>query len=95
VRDFYVYILTNSAGVLYVGVTSNLEGRFWEHTVERRPSFVAKYNLDRLIYYEDYSSARDAIAREKQIKGWRRSKKIELIKSMNPSWRGLSGHVRW
>jgi putative endonuclease len=95
VRNFYVYILTNSAGVLYVGVTSNLEGRFWEHTIERRPSFVTRYNLDRLIFYEDYPTARDAIAREKQIKGWRRSKKIALIKTLNPSWRDLSGHLMW
>jgi putative endonuclease len=93
-REVYVYILTNSAGVLNVGVTSNLEGRFWEHVYERRPSFVTRYNLDRLIFYESYPSARDAIAREKQIKGWRREKKAALIHTMNPSWRDLSGRLQ-
>jgi putative endonuclease len=94
VREYYVYILTNSAGVLYVGVTSNLEGRFWEHVYERRPGFVTRYNLDRLIFYESYPSARDSITREKQIKGWRREKKTALIHSVNPSWRDLSGRLQ-
>jgi putative endonuclease len=94
VREYYVYILTNSAGVLYVGITSDLEGRFWQHIEERMPSFVTRYNLDRLIFYESYPTARDAIAREKQIKGWRREKKTALIHTMNPSWRNLAGRIQ-
>jgi putative endonuclease len=83
--------------VLYIGVTSNLEGRFWEHTEERSSSsskFCQRYNLDKLVFYEDYPTARDAIAREKQLKGWRREKKIALIESMNPAWKDLSGRLR-
>jgi len=98
VRTFYVYILSNTAMVLYIGVTSNLEGRFWEHTEERSSGsskFCLRYNLDKLVFYEDYPTARDAIAREKQLKGWRREKKIALIESMNPAWKDLSGRLRF
>jgi putative endonuclease len=96
-RTFYVYILSNTAMVIYIGVTSNLEGRFWEHTEERSSSsskFCLRYNLHKLVFYEDYPTARDAIAREKQLKGWRREKKIALIESMNPAWKDLSGRLR-
>jgi len=89
-RTFYVYILSNNSQVLYIGVTNNLEGRLFEHIRERDPkSFVARCNLDRLVYYEDYPTALDAIAREKQLKGWNREKKKKLIRGMNPSWRNL------
>jgi putative endonuclease len=90
VRTFYVYILTNNTQVLYIGVTSNLDGRLYEHIRDRDPkSFSARYNLDRLVYYEDYPTALEAIAREKQLKGWSREKKKKLIRQMNPSWRNL------
>ncbi len=89
-RDFCVYILSNNSMVLYIGVTSNLEGRLYEHIRDRDPkSFAARYNLDRLVYYEDYPTALEAIAREKQLKGWSREKKKKLIRSMNPQWRNL------
>jgi putative endonuclease len=94
VKTFYVYILTNTANVLYIGVTSNLAGRFWEHTEERSSKFTLRYNLDRLVFFEDYPTAIDAINREKQLKGWRREKKLTLIKSMNPAWKDLSGRLR-
>jgi putative endonuclease len=94
VRDFYVYILTNTGNVLYIGVTNDLAGRWWEHAEERSSKFSSVYNLDRLIYYEMYPTAREAIAREKQLKGWRREKKIRLIDSMNPAWKDLSGRFR-
>ncbi len=97
-RTFYVYILSNSADVLYIGVTGNLEGRFWEHTEERSTSsskFCLRYNLDKLVFYEDYPTAREAIAREKQLKGWRREKKIALIEAMNPGWKDLSGRLHF
>ena len=96
-RTFYVYILSNTANVFYIGVTSNLEGRFWEHTEERSAmssKFCLRHNLDRLLFYEEYPTACDAITREKQLKGWRREKKIALIKSMNPAWKDLSGRLR-
>jgi putative endonuclease len=93
-KEYYVYILTNAAGVLYIGVTSDLGGRFWEHTEERSSKFTSKYNQDRLIFYEGYPTPRDAIAREKQLKSWRREKKVALIASMNPAWRDLSGRLR-
>jgi putative endonuclease len=91
VRHYYVYILTNTANVLYIGVTNSLARRFWEHTEERTSRFCRRYNLDRLVYYEVYPTAGKAIAREKQLKGWRREKKVALIKSMNPAWLDLSG----
>jgi putative endonuclease len=94
VSDFYVYILTNTANVIYIGVTNSLSGRFWEHTEDRSSEFCRRYNLDRLVYFEVYSTAREAIAREKQLKGWRREKKLALIKSINPAWRDLSGRFR-
>ena len=89
-RDYFVYILSNNSQVLYIGVTSNLNGRMFEHVRERQPtSFTARYNLDSLVYYESYPTARDAIAREKQLKGWTRDRKKKLIQTMNPMWRNL------
>jgi putative endonuclease len=77
-------------------VTSNLEGRLYEHIRDRDPkSFAARYNLDRLVYYEDYPTALEAIAREKQLKGWSREKKKRLIRSMNPQWRNLLEDLKW
>jgi len=87
-RVYFVYILSNNAQVLYIGVTSNLDARMFEHVKERQPSsFVVRYNLDRLVFYEVYPTPTEAIAREKQIKGWNRKKK--LIREMNPRWRNL------
>jgi putative endonuclease len=88
---YYVYILTNSAGVLYIGVTNDLGKRLWEHVHDRVPGFSARYNLDRLVFFEIFPTPREAIAREKQLKGWRREKKTALIATTNPSWRDLSG----
>jgi putative endonuclease len=95
VADFYVYILTNTANVLYIGVTRDLTVRFWQHVEERSSRFTARYNLDRLMYFEVFPTAREAIAREKQLKSWRREKKVALIASMNPAWRDLSGRFRF
>ena len=76
--------------VLYVGVTSNLEKRFAEHRAGVHPSsFTKKYNVDRLVFYELGKDIRSAIAREKQLKGWRRAKKVALIEAMNPEWKDL------
>jgi len=84
-KTYYVYILTNRhRSVLYIGVTGNLGKRVWEHKNKKTEGFTSKYNVDILIYYEVYSTPWSAINREKQLKGWRRSKKEELIKRKNP-----------
>jgi putative endonuclease len=84
---YYTYILTNkNHSVLYVGVTGNLEGRIWEHRQRITESFTKRYQVTKLIWYEDYPDPTSAIMREKQLKGWRREKKIALINKMNPRW---------
>ena len=89
-KRFYVYIMASEMQTLYTGMTNNLERRVNEHKYKLVPGFTSRYNITRLVYYEEYSTAREAIRREKQIKGWLRAKKIELIESMNPTWRDLS-----
>ena len=86
----YVYILTNKTNkVLYVGVTSNLIKRIYEHKNKLVPGFTEKYNVNKLVYYEIYDNIEDAITREKQIKAGNRNKKIQLVSSMNPEWKDL------
>ena len=89
-KHYYVYIMTSPSGTLYTGMTNNLQRRVYEHKNKLIDGFTKKYNVTRLVYYELYHDVRDAIAREKQIKSWRRSKKIDLIKSLNPTWRDIS-----
>ena len=89
-RQYFVYILTSNSGTLYTGMTNNLQRRMYQHKNKLTEGFTAKYNVNRLVYYEIFGDARDAIAREKQIKGWLRKKKIALIESMNPKWQDLS-----
>ncbi len=89
-RHFYVYLLANEARMLYVGVTNNLERRLSEHKHKLIPGYPRRYNLDRLLYYEEYTYVVDAIAREKQLKGWLRRRKVELIEAENPDWLDLS-----
>ena len=89
-KTYYVYILTNRSKTLYTGVTSNLEQRVWQHKHHAFPGFTADYKIDRLVYFERYSSIHSAIGREKQIKGYTRLKKIALIVSQNPTWKDLS-----
>jgi putative endonuclease len=87
----YVYILASSFKRLYIGVTSDLEGRIWEHKNCVHPeSFTARYRIDRLVYFERFGDMNAAIAREKELKGWLRAKKIALIVVANPTWRDLS-----
>ena len=88
-KTYYVYILTNYSKTLYVGVTNNLERRLTEHRNKTGTAFTHRYNINRLVYFEATSDIRAAIAREKQIKKWRREKKIALIEAMNPEWRDL------
>jgi putative endonuclease len=89
-KQHYVSIMTSPSGTLYTGMTNNLHRRVYEHKNKLIDGFTKRYNVTRLVYYEVYREVRDAIAREKQIKGWRRSKKIALIKSKNPTWKDLS-----
>ena len=88
--DYYVYIVTNRSHTLYTGVTNDLQRRVYQHKQKLVKGFTQKYNISQLVYYETTSDVRAAIAREKQIKGWLRSKKIALIESMNPKWEDLS-----
>ncbi len=89
-RQYYVYILTNSVRTLYVGLTNDLVRRVYEHKHKLVRGFTAKYNITWLAYYEQTPDIASAIAREKQIKGWRRSKKVALIETFNPRWKDLS-----
>ncbi len=88
--DYYVYILTNGVRTLYIGVTNDLTRRVYEHQHELTDGFTKKYNVTMLVYYEVTTDVQSAIAREKQLKGWRRSKKIDLIEASNPEWVDLS-----
>jgi putative endonuclease len=90
VSDYYVYIMTNNSGTLYVGVTNDLERRVYEHRHRTSDGFTKRYSLTRLVYYESTPDVWAAIQREKEIKGWVRRKKIALIASMNPYWKDLS-----
>jgi len=89
-KRYYVYIMTNKSRTLYTGVTSNLQRRVYEHRHKLIPGFTSKYNITKLVYYEETQDVRAAIAREKQIKGWLRVKKVALIESVNPGWDDLS-----
>jgi len=83
--------MTNKTkSVLYIGITSNLEGRVWQHKTKFNLSFTQRYNVNRLVYYEVHDNPYSAIMREKQIKRWRREKKEWLIRTMNPNWQDLS-----
>ncbi|HUR42028.1 MAG TPA: GIY-YIG nuclease family protein [Verrucomicrobiae bacterium] len=88
-HNYYVYILSNRSAVLYVGVTNNLARRVAEHRSGEFPGFCRQYALENLVYVEECGEVEDAIAREKQIKGWRRSKKVALIEKLNPRWDDL------
>jgi putative endonuclease len=88
---FYVYMMTNrSRVVLYTGITNSLMRRVSQHQNSEIKGFTKTYKVDRLIYYERFNDPRDAIAREKEIKGWRREKKNALVERMNPKWADLT-----
>ncbi len=91
-NTYYVYILTNSTNsTLYIGVTNDIVRRIYEHKHELLDGFTKKYKLHKLIYVEETHSIEDAIAREKQLKGWKRCKKDALINSVNPEWAEIDG----
>jgi putative endonuclease len=87
---FYVYIVASRTHVVYIGITSNLESRIHQHKTKYFEGFTAHYNCCRLVWYERYVSPNRAIAREKQLKGWTRAKKLALIQKMNRTWIDLS-----
>ncbi len=89
-KPFYVYILASRRnGTLYIGVTSNLVQRVWQHKSKAVEGFTEQYNVDKLMYYETCDSAEGAIVREKHLKKWNRAWKIDLIEKSNPDWRDL------
>ena len=89
-KSYYVYIMSNQTdSTLYVGVTANLERRSVEHKEKMRDGFTKRYNISKLVYAEKFENVNDAIAREKQIKKWRREKKNALVQSVNPEWNDL------
>jgi putative endonuclease len=89
-KQFYVYILaTGRNGVFYVGVTSDLVKRIWQHKSEIADGFTKKYSIKALVYYEVFADAENAIRREKRLKKWTRASKMEAIENMNPEWKDL------
>lgn len=95
-KVYSVYIITNYLNsTFYVGITNDIERRIVEHKLKIKEGFSSKYNLNKLVYYEQTQSVIDAIAREKQLKNWHRKWKIDLIKKENPSFRDLSDSICW
>lgn len=89
-RSYYVYIMSNRHKTLYIGVTNDLERRVYEHKSGLTPGFTKRYNINRLVLVEEPSDVNEAISLEKQLKGWVRSRKIELIEAANPKWDDLA-----
>ena len=89
-RSYFVYLMSNESRMLYVGVTNDIHKRVFRHKSKLIPGFTQKYNLYKLVYFEEFDDIRAAIARERQIKGWLRSKKVALITSINPQWKDLA-----
>jgi putative endonuclease len=89
-RKYYVYIMSNQSRTLYVGMTNNLERRVYEHKHKLSEGFTSRYNITKLVWFAETEDVRDAIAREKEIKGWLRTKKKTLIEETNPEWQDLS-----
>jgi len=88
--SYFVYIVASVSRTIYIGVTNDLGRRVNEHRTRDTPGFTSTYNVDRLVWFEEFADPAAAISREKQLKSWRRAKKIKLIESMNPSWDDLS-----
>ena len=89
-KQYSVYIMTNKSGTLYIGVTNDLTRRMYEHKQGLGGQFTTRYRITQLLYFEETRDIHAALAREKQLKGWTRAKKLELIASDNPRWIDLS-----
>ncbi len=89
-NQYYVYIMTNKSGTLYIGMTNDIKKRVFEHKNNLIEGFTPKYNMTRLVYFEAFSDLCSAITREKSLDGWLRNKIVELIKTTNPDWEDLS-----
>ena len=90
-RIYFTYIMASRSRTLYTGITGNLVQRTFEHKQKKHVGFSAKYNCNRLVWFDRFGDASEAIQREKELKGWTRAKKIALIQSANPTWEDLSG----
>jgi putative endonuclease len=92
--QFFVYILSSRAHTLYIGITRHLRARVLQHREKRPGSFTSRYNIHRLVYFERFQYVLNAIAREKELKDWKRARKIELIESVNPTWEDLAADLK-
>lgn len=90
IGTYYTYIVASRSRVLYIGVTNDLARRVREHRQGLIAGFTSKYRVTRLVYFEEFADIRDAIAREKELKGWKRARKVTLIESRNPTWEDLA-----
>ena len=90
-KTYFIYILSSHRGTLYIGVTNDLWSRILTHKRKGLPGFTNRYDICRLIYFEVFNEIEDAIAREKEIKGWKRKRKLALIRTMNPKFEDLAG----
>ncbi|MBM2820411.1 MAG: excinuclease subunit [Candidatus Berkelbacteria bacterium] len=88
-KKYYVYIATNKSNTLYTGVTNDIQRRMYEHKFKFIKGFTEKYNINKLVYFQEFNNPNEAITVEKKIKGWTRAKKINLIKSLNPTFKDL------
>jgi putative endonuclease len=89
-KQYYTYIMASKTGTLYTGMTNDLERRVCEHKIKSAKGFTKKYNITRLVWHEEFHDVNEAISAEKVIKGWRRSKKVELIEEKNSEWIDLA-----
>ncbi len=89
-KRFYVYIMGSLSGTLYIGMTNDLHKRVWQHKQQEFEGFTDEYDVDRLLYWESFDDVRVAINREKQLKRWRREKKVRLIEQLNSSWKDIA-----
>ena len=85
-RDYFVYMMASKTRTLYIGITNNLARRVWEHKQKETPGFTKRYDVTMLVYYESFGDVTVAIGREKELKAWRREKKVALLESVNPKW---------
>lgn len=90
IKSYFVYIIASKTGTLYIGVTNNLSRRIWEHKNKLVKGFTEKYNVNRLMFYQEFNDIEEAIAMEKKIKKWSRQKKIDLIRTINPDIKDLA-----